>query len=81
MQRDGKPADMQDSVETIDNKDNSDQKGPRASRLRTGLLVIGSALLGGIAMALWNRRSLTEIRNQPPESGPKPLPPDDNAIY
>jgi len=72
---------MPDSVETTDNKGDSGQQEARPSRLKTGLLVVGSALLGGIAVALWNRRSLMDIRNQPEEENPKPPLPDDNAIY
>lgn len=77
----GKPTAMPDSIETTDNKNDSVQKEPRPSRLKTGLLVVGSALLGGIAVALWNRRSLIDIRNQPDEPRLKPPLPDDNAIY
>ena len=72
---------MPDSTEATDNKTDSVQKERGPNRLKTGLLVVGSALLGGIAVALWNRRSLTDIRNQPEEPGPKPPLPDDNAIY
>jgi hypothetical protein len=72
---------MQDSSEVIDYKEKTDQKESRPSRLRTGLLVAGSALLGGIAVALWNRRSLVDIQNQTREKDPEPPPADENAIY
>ena len=51
-------------------------ESPRKTRfdgLRTGLLMAGSALLGGLAVVLWNRKSLANLRqpaapsNQPPE--------------
>jgi hypothetical protein len=31
---------------------------------RAGLLLISSAALGGIAVALWNRRTLAQIRQE-----------------
>jgi hypothetical protein len=35
---------------------------------RTGLLLATSAALGGIAVAIWNRRALAQFRQQtPPE--------------
>jgi hypothetical protein len=71
---------MQDSVETADSKREIEQKESRPSRFRTGFLVVGSALLGGIAVALWNRRSLADIRNQAPEKEPGPHPASDDAI-
>jgi len=44
---------------------------PRFQALRTGLLIAGSALLGGLAVVLWNRSSLSTLR-QPVEPGPLP---------
>ena len=38
----------------------------RSSHLRTGLLLAGSALFGGIAVALWNRRTLARMRQEFP---------------
>jgi hypothetical protein len=40
---------------------------PRSGILKTTFLLIGSAALGGLAVALWNRRELAEMRN--PKSG------------
>jgi hypothetical protein len=77
----GKMADMQDLVEAIDSKEKKDQKEQHSSRLKTGLLVIGSALLGGIAVAFWNRRTLTDIRNQPSEKDSEPNSGSEDAIY
>ncbi len=37
--------------------------------LATGLLIAGSALFGGLAVALWDRKSLARLRQ------PSPLPP------
>jgi hypothetical protein len=34
--------------------------------LQTGLLVAGSALLGGVAVAIWNRKSLAKLRQPAP---------------
>jgi hypothetical protein len=39
--------------------------------LRTGLLIAGSALLGGLAVVLWHRNSLSRLR-QPPETASQP---------
>ena len=33
--------------------------------LRTGVLIAGSALFGGLAVALWNRRALARLRQLP----------------
>ncbi len=57
--------------------DFKDQAGCEASKSRarriwrTGLLLTTSAALGGIAVALWNRRSLERIRqpNDPDGEG------------
>jgi hypothetical protein len=76
---------MPDAIEATDSKERNDQKEPRNSRLRTGLLVVGSALLGGIAVALWNRRSLADIqneaRNQSEDQAQKSIQVDEDAIY
>ena len=65
----------------IDSKGENSRKQDRDSRLRTGFLVLGSALFGGIAVALWNRRTLASIRNPLQESEFKPTVFDDDAIY
>ena len=44
---------------------------------RTFLMLAGSALLGGTAVALWNRRLLAEIRR---EIRPNPEPNRDEII-
>jgi hypothetical protein len=40
--------------------------------LSTGVLVVGSALFGGLAVALWDRKSLAELRQpaRPRPEGP-----------
>lgn len=48
--------------------------------LRTGLLIAGSALFGGLAVALWNRRALTQLRREVPDSEINP-PVEKDAIY
>jgi hypothetical protein len=40
--------------------------------VRSGLLMVSSAALGGIAVAIWNRRTLADIRREPDDS---PVPP------
>ena len=37
-------------------------RAPRRERWTTGLLVVSSAALGGIAVALWNRHTLARMR-------------------
>ena len=49
---------------------------PRQRPFRTGLLIATSALLGGLAVVLWNRNSLLRLR-QPPQSG-QPAAPEDS---
>ncbi len=39
---------------------------------RTGLLLATSAALGGIAVAIWNRRTLAQMRQQPHPSEDEP---------
>jgi hypothetical protein len=34
---------------------------------KTALLLAGSAAFGGLAVALWNRKTLTDMRKQSPE--------------
>lgn len=72
---------MQDTQEATDFKDNKEQKEVRSTRLRTSLLMLGSALVGGIAVVLWNRRSLSEIQNQTKQKNTDSLPIEDDAIY
>jgi len=68
-------------MQAVDYKSREVEKEPRSNRLRTGLLVLGSALFGGIAVVLWNRRTLANMQNQPLEKTNPPSPMDDDAIY
>jgi len=68
-------------MQAVDYKSREVEKEPRSNRLRTGLLVLGSALFGGIAVVLWNRRILANMQNQPLEKTNPPSPVDDDAIY
>jgi hypothetical protein len=77
----GKPTSMINPALVIDSNSNEVDKEPRSTRLRTGLLVLGSALFGGIAVVLWNRRTLTNIQNQCQDKAQKPISIDDDAIY
>lgn len=51
-------------------------KQPKASLLRTGLLIAGSALLGGLAVVLWHRKSLANLRQPVSEPDRPPKEPD-----
>lgn len=51
-------------AETVPSDENQ-RRSPRGF-WRTGLLLTTSAALGGIAVALWNRRSLERIRQKAP---------------
>ena len=42
--------------------ENKPKPHTRWHALETGLLIAGSALLGGLAVAFWNRKSLSRLR-------------------
>ena len=46
--------------------------------VRTALLVAGSAVFGGIAVALWHRRTLAKMRQNPAEP-PAAIPPPEEG--
>jgi hypothetical protein len=48
--------------------------------LGTALLMAGSALFGGLAVVLWNRKALSGLRqtSEPPHK-PSPLPDDEET--
>lgn len=52
---------------------------PRAGGLRTVLLVAGSALLGGLAVVLWNRKTLASLRQPAAEVNRPPVLPDEES--
>lgn len=68
---------MKEPDQVIDSK----EKDVNSGRLRTGLLLFGSAVFGGIAVALWNRRTLGKMQNPPTETPKKISPVEDDAIY
>lgn len=51
--------------------------GPSRKLWRAALFLVGSAAFSGVALALWNRRELTRIRQTTP---PAANPPDDEII-
>jgi hypothetical protein len=65
--------DQQDNID-----DSTGRKGLRA--LRTGLLIAGSALFGGLAVALWNRKALANLRQPPETPNPASVKPDAEDI-
>jgi hypothetical protein len=46
-------------------EEKSEPPAEKRSLWRTGLLLATSAALGGIAVALWDRRTLAQMRQQP----------------
>jgi hypothetical protein len=46
-------------------EENPETQPEKRSLWRTGLLLATSAALGGIAVALWDRRTLAQMRQQP----------------
>ena len=48
-----------------------------ASRLRITALLASSALLGGIAVVVWHRRALEQMRQAGPAAGTGDRPPDE----
>ena len=49
------------------------QPAPEPRNLwRTGLLLATSAALGGIAVAIWDRRALAQMRQQTPPTEDEP---------
>jgi hypothetical protein len=54
-----------------------DRPAPLGLRiLETGLLVAGSAFLGGLAVAFWHRKSLSKLRQPAIEPHPAPVEED-----
>jgi len=45
---------------------------------KRALLLVGSAALGGLAVALWNRRELTQMQGE--RSRPPEMPPTDTSV-
>jgi hypothetical protein len=53
------------------------QPGAKLNAFLTGVIIAGSALVGGLAVVLWNRKTLSGLR-QPAEPGKKPSSQTDN---
>jgi cytoskeletal protein RodZ len=64
-------------VQAIENKDLDSKK----SRIRAGLWLLGSAVFGGVAVALWNRRTLAKMQEKQKEGQPQSQKADGNVIY
>jgi len=60
-------------------KDGGQQSPHR--RLRTGLLVLGSAIFGGVAVVFWNRRTLAKMQEKSSEENKNAPKIDENTIY
>lgn len=61
--------------------ESKEEKPTRDGLLQTGLLMLGSALFGGIAVALWNRRTLASMQDPQPQADIPPAPAQDDVIY
>lgn len=72
---------MSDSDQSIDSKEKQTVKGVGKDALRTGLLLLGSAVFGGIAVAIWNRRTLVKMQEEAEQPDNFAKIPDDDAIY
>lgn len=53
------------------------QHRPVFKAFRTGMLVAGSALLGGLAVVFWNRKSLDRLRH--PDLASSRVPTDEDT--
>lgn len=47
-------------------------ESPAPKFWKTALLLLGSAAFGGLAVALWNRRELSNMQNHRDEPAPEP---------
>jgi len=72
---------MKESPKCNDSKDLMGQKEIVPGYVRTGILLLGSAIFGGIAVALWNRRTLVNMQNRSEEPVEKIPSMEDDAIY
>ena len=57
------------------------ERPKRDGLLQTGLLMLGSALFGGIAVAFWNRRTLASMQDPKQPAEIIPITQDDDVIY
>jgi len=58
------PKQQDGRIERIGKANKRELADPPASRWSTALLMMSSALLGATAVAVWNRRTITQLRNQ-----------------
>jgi hypothetical protein len=49
------------------------ESGAKVKAFMTGAIIAASALVGGLAVVLWNRKALSGLR-QHPEAGKNPSP-------
>lgn len=54
-----------ESTDSAESQPHSVSTGPKV--LRTALLLAASAAFGGLAVAIWNRKTLADMRNRMPE--------------
>ena len=61
----------------------ADERGSKPGRtlLKTGFLMLTSALLGGVAFALWNRRQISNFQQEEWKRPPEEAHSDDDSIY
>jgi hypothetical protein len=59
--------------------ENSTPAGSRRKIWKTTLLLFGSVAFGGLAVALWNRGELAQMRDQRPDPAPQEVPAHDVA--
>ena len=72
---------MSDPDQVVDLKEEDKKQTEKPARTHMGFLPLGSAIFGGIAVALWNRRTLAKMQNRSEESPGNILPLEDDAIY
>ncbi len=58
-----------------------ESKGEPSNPFKTAALMLGSALMGGVAFAIWNRRQIAKIHEQPWNGSRPPPLADDDGIY
>jgi len=73
-------ASLAEKKETADTHELATRSASRPL-LRTVLLMMSSALLGGVAFAIWNRRQISSIREKDTVYPWPPVSDDDDAIY
>jgi hypothetical protein len=52
------------------------QSGAKLKAFLTGMIVAASALVGGLAVVLWNRKALSGLRQADPRKKPSSSEPD-----